>query len=81
MMWGYDGFGFGGFGMGIGMLVFWGLIVAAIVVLARGSGGGSGGGGPRTRENTPLDILGERYAKGEIGKSEFEEKRRDLSAV
>ena len=80
MMWGYDGFGFGGGGMGIGMLLFWGLIIAAIVVLARGFGGKSGGSEPRLREKTPLDILGERYARGEIDKKEFEEKRRDLSS-
>jgi len=80
MMWGYDGFGYGGGAMGIGMLLFWGLIIAAIVVLARGFGGASKGSEPRLREKTPLDILGERYAKGEIGKAEFEEKRRDLSA-
>lgn len=84
MMWGYDGFGFGGGGMGIGMLLFWGLIIVAIVVLARGFGAGSGaksgGSEPRLREKTALDILGERYARGEIGKAEFEEKRRDLSA-
>jgi len=80
MMWGYDGFGYGGIGMGIGMLFFWGLIIAAIVVLARGFGAKSGGGEPRLREKTALDILGERYAKGEIGKAEYQEKRRDLAA-
>ena len=80
MMWGYNGYGFGGGGMGIGMLLFWGLIIAAIVVLARGFGGKSEGGASRLREKTALDILGERYARGEIGKAEFEEKRRDLAA-
>ncbi|MCJ7837798.1 MAG: SHOCT domain-containing protein [Burkholderiales bacterium] len=80
MMWGYDGFGYGGIGMGIGMLFFWGLIIAAIVVLVRGFGPKSGGGEPRLREKTALDILGERYARGEIDKAEFEEKRRDLAA-
>jgi putative membrane protein len=80
MMWGYDGYGFGGFGMGLGMLLFWGLIIAAIVLLVRGFGGKSGSDEPRLREKTPLDILGERYARGEIGKAEFEEKRRDLAA-
>ena len=80
MMWGYDGFGYGGFGMGIGMLLFWGLIIAAIVVLVRGLGVKSAGSEPWLREKTPLDMLGERYARGEIGKAEFEEKRRDLAA-
>ncbi|MBK5103858.1 MAG: SHOCT domain-containing protein [Burkholderiales bacterium] len=80
MMWGYDGFGYGGIGMGIGMLFFWGLIIAAIVMLVRGFGAKSGGGEPRLREKTALDILGERYARGEIDKAEFEEKRRDLAA-
>ena len=84
MMWGYNGLGyggFGGFGMGIGMLLFWGLIIAVIFLLVRGFGSRSGGNEARPRERTALDILGERYARGEIGKAEFEEKRRDLSAV
>ena len=80
MMWGCDGFGYGGYEMGIGMLLFWGLIIAAIVVLVRGFGGSSRGNAPRLPEKTALDILRERYARGEIDKAEFEEKRRDLSA-
>ena len=80
MMWGFDGFGMGWGGMGIGMLLFWGLIIAAIVILVRGFGGRPAGNEPRLSEKKPLDILGERYARGEINKSEFEEKRRDLSA-
>jgi putative membrane protein len=79
MMWGYDGVGFGGGGMGLGMLVFWGLIIAAIVLLARGFSGSSREGATRTRDNSPLDILRERYARGEIDKSEFEAMRRELS--
>ena len=80
MMWGFDGFGFGGAGMGIGMLLFWVLIIAAIVVLVRGFGGRAGESEPRVRGKTPLDILGERYARGEIDKAEFEQKRSDLRA-
>ena len=68
----------------MGMLLFWGLSIAAVVALvlglARGFGGRPGASEPRVREKTPLDFLGERYAKGEIDKSEFEQKRRDLSA-
>jgi len=78
MMWGYHGYGFGG--MGIGMILFWVLIIAAIIVLVRGFGSRSGGNDFRPASKTPLDILGERYARGEIDKDEFETKRRDLSA-
>lgn len=81
MMWGYDGFGFGGGLMGIGMLVFWGLIIAAIVMLARGFGGRSGRSEPSLAEKTGLDILRERYARGEIDSSEFAQKRRDLEGA
>ncbi|OGA74172.1 MAG: hypothetical protein A3G81_12845 [Betaproteobacteria bacterium RIFCSPLOWO2_12_FULL_65_14] len=77
MMWGFDGFGFGG-GMGIGMLLFWGLIIFGIVMVARGFGGSSNAGEPKVHGKTPLDILGERYARGEIDKSEFQQKRSDL---
>ena len=80
MMWGYHDFGFGGGAMGIGMIVFWGLAIVAIVVLVRALAGGSSASGSNARDKTALDILKERYAKGEIDKNEFEEKRRDLSA-
>lgn len=66
--------------MGIGMLLFWGLIIAAIVMLVRGFAGGSSAAGPNAGNKTALDILRERYAKGEIDKPEFEQKRRDLDA-
>ncbi len=82
MMWGYDGFGYGGGGMGIGMLLFWGLIIFGIVMLVRGFGGTSSSAvsEPRVRDKSPLDILGERYARGEIDKAEFAQKRGELGA-
>ena len=80
MMWGYDGFGFGGGTMGIGMLLFWGLILIFVVALVRGFGGQSRGGDAQSRPGTALDILGERFARGEINQSEFEDMRRTLSA-
>lgn len=79
MMWGYHGYGFAG--MGLGMILFWVLIIAAIVVLARGFGTRSGPSEPSNVARTPLDILGQRYARGEIDKEEFATKRRDLSAT
>ena len=77
MMWGYDGFGFGGGMMGIGMLLFWGVIIAGIVLLVRAVVR-SPGPGAKEREKSALDILRERYARGEIDKAEFEQKRNDL---
>ena len=55
MMWGYDGFGYGGGAMGIGMLLFWGLIIAAILVLARGFDAAPGGSEPKSRKPPEAD--------------------------
>jgi putative membrane protein len=76
------GYGYmGGFGS-IFMLLFWGLVIWGIISVARmGFGGGHGCGhshGDSAQEKSPLDVLKERYAKGEIDKKEFEEKKKDL---
>ena len=57
-----------------------GLIIFGIVMLVRGFGGRSSSVAsvPTVRDKSPLDILGERYARGEIDKTEFEQKRNDL---
>jgi len=38
------------------------------------------GQGGASREDSALDILKKRYARGEINKQEFEERKRDLLA-
>ena len=38
------------------------------------------GQGGAAREDSALDILEKRYARGEINKQEFEERKRDLQA-
>jgi len=75
----------GGFGFGFGwifMFLFWGLVIWAIFALVRGvSGHGCCGGhnhGEHKQSNNALEILKERYAKGEISKEEFESKIKDL---
>ncbi len=68
------GFGGGFFGPFM-MLLTLVLIVAVIVWAVRWLGGG---GGAASERNRSLDILGERFAKGEIDQQEFDERRRAL---
>jgi putative membrane protein len=63
-----------GLGMMLMMVVFWGLLIAGIVLAIRWLAGQGG----RSRSDRALDILRERYARGEINKDEFEAKQRDL---
>jgi putative membrane protein len=72
--------GFIGRGMGFGfifMLLFWGLILLGIVTLIRWLMTPSS---PRrsTHDKSPLEIVQERYARGEINREEYEQKKRDL---
>lgn len=72
MHWGYD-WGMGWFWW-IFMVVFWILVILGIVYLVRLAIGTKGEG----REETAIEILKKRYAKGEISKEEFEEKKKEL---
>ena len=73
MMGGWNGFGVLGW---IPMLLFWILLILGVVALFRYLGG-SGRSGDKGR--SPLDILKERYAKGEIDKKEFEQMKKDIT--
>lgn len=81
--WGYwhDGWGWGHMLFGsLMMILFWGGLILLIVLAVRYLGHGSAGGGERlTRAKTPLQILEERFARGEIDKEEFEQRKRALS--
>ncbi len=62
-------------------LLFLGVLIALIVLLVRWlSGGGSTGGAGPSSTKTSLDILRERFARGEIDKDEFEERKKILGA-
>jgi putative membrane protein len=83
MMGGY-GFGMLGFGALV-MFVFWALIIAGavwlVVTIVRGGQGRSltsAWTGTPGREQTPLEILQTRYAKGDISKQQFDEMKRNL---
>ncbi len=72
-MWGH---GWGGMIFGpLMMLVFIALIVGVVVLVVRWLGGGPAQG---AKPKTALDILEERFARGEIDKDELEDRRRTL---
>lgn len=86
---GYDwGMGSGMMGYGYGMswyghilmLIFWVAVIVGIIFLIRWLVVSSQAGGQVTSQgaDTALDILRKRYARGEINKEEFEEKKKDL---
>ena len=71
------GWGFGGIMLAL-MILFWGAVIYAIVWLIRGPKDGRYHPRDWERSKSALDILKERYAKGEINKEEFEAKKKDL---
>jgi putative membrane protein len=92
--WSQWGGGYGGWGMGPGMMgwgygmgwagmifmaVFWIAVIVGIAFLIRRLVVSTGSAGNRGKpEESALEILKKRYARGEIKKDEFEEKKKDL---
>lgn len=63
------------------MILFVAALIATVVLVARGAGGPWPGSVPPHQpppSHTALDILKQRFARGEIDKEEFEERRRVL---
>lgn len=71
----------GGYGHGWGMIWWWiiGLLIliAVVWILVKSFNKNT----PTNKESgkTALDILNERYARGEIDKKEYEERKKDLT--
>ncbi len=79
-----------GWGMGVGMLLVWIIVIVAVVLLVMllvrqaapppppPPAGPGFGPGPGPRTSRALEILEERYARGEITREQYQEMRRDL---
>ncbi len=83
------GFGMGMWGLGaLVMIAFWVIVIGGavwlVLTLVRGNQPHAAMNQPQalmpavTPNQTPLDILKMRYAKGEISKEQFDEMRREL---
>jgi putative membrane protein len=62
--------GTGGWGMMLMPLFFWLLVIAGIVLIAQWFSG--------RKKETAVDILKQRYARGEMDKAAFEEMKKDI---
>ena len=73
-IWGF--WGFWGIGMMVVMLVFWALVIVGVVLGIRWLSSQ----GKALQSDSALEILRQRYARGEINKEEFEARKKDLIA-
>ncbi|MEU1273224.1 SHOCT domain-containing protein [Streptomyces sp. NPDC005799] len=79
--------GWGWFGMSLGMIVFWGLIITAFVLLFRSLSRPAPGGSPDAThwtppaQTSPEQLLAERFARGEIDEEEYQRRLRVLHST
>jgi len=66
-------YGYGGWFMWILFLIVIGILLYFVVQTAKAKGGAG------VSEETPLDILKKRYARGELTKEDFDRMKRELS--
>jgi len=72
-------FGWGGMFLGpLFMLLVLAVVIVIVILAVRWLGGQAPGNAGRTEARTALDILRERFARGEIDREEFEDRRKLL---
>ncbi len=69
----------GGWGMGWIMLLFWILVLVGLILIIKWLLQMTSGDKKLTGASSAIDILKERYARGEINKAKFEAIRKDLA--
>ena len=79
MFWMNDDMGWWGYaGMGIGMLLFWALIIVGIIALVGRVSGtentGKAGNAPVPQVLSPEQVLANRFARGEIDETEYQQR-------
>ncbi len=71
-----DGYGGHGWGMGWWWIIGIIIIIAVIWFVARSMNQGAGSNQPTGK--SALDVLNERYARGEIDEKEYQERKKNL---
>ncbi len=70
----------GGGGMGVVMIIFWTVLITAFILLISGAVTGILGSKQNVDDTqNALEILKARYAHGEIDKTEYDNRRRDIA--
>ena len=65
--------------MPVFMILFGGLVIWGVVAMVRGMSHPSSPTSSSNQPDSALEVLKKRYARGEISKAEYEEKRNDIS--
>jgi len=65
--------------MVLGMVIFWSLVIVVVAMIFRGTRNDNGATGSPRRD--PMDILDERFARGEIDAEEYQNRRDALRRV
>ena len=68
----------GDWGWGLAMMLFWTVVAFLVILLVARSVNGNERQDTKAKADDVLDIVRQRYAKGEISKEEFDHLKKDL---